>query len=166
MRLTINGREVVTHPAPRETLLDLLRESLGLIGTKRGCDRGECGACTVLLDGAPAYACLALAAGCDGAQVTTIEGIGAASYGGADAGGAPLHPVQDAFLAHDAAQCGFCTPGQVLAAVALFDRTPAPDRAAIVDAMSGNLCRCGTTPRILSALEALSASHGRGPASP
>jgi xanthine dehydrogenase YagT iron-sulfur-binding subunit len=158
MQLTVNGQTTTVDPDARTTLLDLLRDTLGLTGTKRGCDRGECGACTVHLDGTPAYACLTLAAGCSGAHVTTVEGL--------TPGGAPLHPVQAAFQALDAAQCGFCTPGQVLAAVALFERTARPTREEIVDAMSGNLCRCGTTPRILRALSALSANGGSWPALP
>ena len=148
MHLTINGRAYDVDAPPHATLLAVLRDDLGLTGTKLVCDRGECGACTVLLDAPdggtePAYACLTLAAACEGRAVTTIEGVG-----GPDA----LHPLQRAFVEHDALQCGFCTPGQILAAVALLSRTPNPSEAEIVRWMSGNLCRCGTYPKIVSAI--------------
>jgi xanthine dehydrogenase YagT iron-sulfur-binding subunit len=143
MRLTING---VTHDvtaAPHETLLGLLRGRLDLSGTKFGCGRGECGACTVHLDGEPAYACLTLAGACEGAKVTTIEGLAA---------GGALHPLQEAFIAHDALQCGMCTPGQLMAAAALLARDPDPSEDAVVRWMSGNLCRCGAYPKIVRAV--------------
>ena len=149
MRLTVNGRAREVVAAPSATLLSVLREELHLTGTKLVCDRGECGACTVLLreDGGPraaVYACLTLAAACEGAEVTTIEGIAPAA--------GPLHPLQRAFVAHDAVQCGFCTPGQILAALALLEADPSPTEEAIVRATSGNLCRCGTYPKIVRAI--------------
>jgi xanthine dehydrogenase YagT iron-sulfur-binding subunit len=129
---------------PRVTLLDLLRERLDLTGTKKGCDRGQCGACTVLLDGRRINACLALAASCDGADVLTIEGL---------AQGEALHPVQAAFIAHDGLQCGFCTPGQIMSAVGLLAEGQAgrdPER--VREGMSGNLCRCGAYAGITEAV--------------
>jgi xanthine dehydrogenase YagT iron-sulfur-binding subunit len=133
---TINGiRRTVELEDPRVTLLDLLRERLDLTGTKKGCDRGQCGACTVLLDGRRINSCLALAAGLDGGEVLTIEGL---------AQGEALHPVQAAFIAHDAFQCGFCTPGQIMSAVGLIQEGQAGDDPERVrEGMSGNLCRCG-----------------------
>jgi xanthine dehydrogenase YagT iron-sulfur-binding subunit len=143
MRLSVNGASYdVTAPA-HETLLVTLRERLQLTGTKFVCGRGECGACTVLLDNASAYACLTLTAACDGVAITTIEGI--------DSDGA-LHPMQAAFVEHDATQCGFCTPGQILAAIALLEETPHPTENEIRRGMSGNLCRCGTYPKIIRAV--------------
>ena len=114
-----------------------------MTGTKLVCDRGECGACTVLLDGEPAYACLTLARACEARAITTIEGI-------AGAGG--LHPLQQAFIEHDALQCGFCTPGQILAAISLLRRSPEPSEPEVVRWMSGNLCRCGTYPNVVRAV--------------
>lgn len=146
MRLTINGRVREVVAEPHESLLTTLRERLFLTGTKLACDRGECGACTVLCDGEPVYSCLVLAHACEGDAITTIEGI-APSNG--------LHPVQQAFIAHDAVQCGYCTPGQVLAAIALLARDPDPDDETIRDAMSGNLCRCGTYPKIAQAIRSM-----------
>lgn len=136
-------------PRGDESLLETLRERLFLTGTKLGCEHGECGACTVLLDGEPIYSCLALTAACEGSSITTIEGV---------ARGDTLHPVQEAFIAADAVQCGFCTPGQVLSAVALLERNPNPDDEEILSAMSGNLCRCGTYPKILKAIHAAAES--------
>ena len=134
--LTINGiRRTVELEDPRVTLLDLLRERLDLTGTKKGSDRGQCGACTVLLDGRRINSCLALAAGLDGGEVLTIEGL---------AQGEALHPVQAAFIAHDAFQCGFCTPGQIMSAVGLIQEGQAGgDHERVREGMSGNLCRCG-----------------------
>lgn len=145
MRITINGRSREVTPAPHESLLTTLRERLFLTGAKQGCDRGECGACTVLLDGEPVYACLTLTAACEGESVTTVEGL---------ATGDVLHPLQEAFIAHDAVQCGFCTSGQLLSAAALLAHDPSPDDAAIREAMAGNLCRCGTYPGIVKAIGA------------
>jgi xanthine dehydrogenase YagT iron-sulfur-binding subunit len=129
----------------RSTLLDVLRERLGLTGTKKGCDRGECGACTVLLDGRPALACLTLAVLAEGRAVTTIEGL---------ACGDRLHPMQRAFVEHDALQCGYCTPGQVLSAVACVAQGHASSDDAVREFMSGNLCRCGAYPQIVAAVRA------------
>ena len=154
MRLTVNGRERELAAASHETLLGVLRHDLELTGTKLVCDRGECGACTVLLDDEPIYSCLALAAACDGHRVTTIEGVAAAGT---------LHPVQQAFIRHDAVQCGFCTPGQILAAIALLARNADPSEDEIRRAMSGNLCRCGTYPKIVRAVrDAARAMGGAG----
>jgi xanthine dehydrogenase YagT iron-sulfur-binding subunit len=143
--LTVNGApHRVELEDPRVTLLDLLRERLHLTGTKKGCDRGQCGACTVLLDGRRTNACLALAAAHDGADVLTIEGL---------ASGGELHPVQAAFIAHDALQCGFCTPGQIMSAVGLIAEGHAgndPER--VREGMSGNLCRCGAYAGITEAV--------------
>jgi xanthine dehydrogenase YagT iron-sulfur-binding subunit len=134
--LTINGaQQSVELNDPRVTLLDLLRERLGLTGAKKGCDRGQCGACTVLVDGRRINSCLALAVSLDGAEVLTIEGL---------AEGETLHPVQAAFIAHDALQCGFCTPGQIMSAIGLIEEGHTGDDAERVrEGMSGNLCRCG-----------------------
>lgn len=146
MKLIVNGRERDVSAEGSASLLSVLREHLHLTGAKRGCDRGECGACTVLLDGANVYSCLTLAAACEGRRVTTIEGL---------ANGDELHPLQRQFVAHDAVQCGFCTPGQILAALALLEREPAPSAESIARAMSGNLCRCGTYPKIVRAIQSL-----------
>jgi xanthine dehydrogenase YagT iron-sulfur-binding subunit len=129
---------------PRVTLLDLLRERLDLPGTKKGCDRGQCGACTVLVDGRRVNSCLALALSHDGAEITTIEGV---------AQGDELHPVQAAFIAHDGLQCGFCTPGQIMSAIGLIQEAQAggdPER--VREGMSGNLCRCGAYAGITEAV--------------
>jgi xanthine dehydrogenase YagT iron-sulfur-binding subunit len=145
MPFTLNDRAIDLDVPDHETLLVTLRERLQMTGTKLVCDRGECGACTVLLDGRTTYACLTLTRGCSGRRVTTIEGVGGA-------GGRALHPVQASFIEHDAVQCGFCTPGQVLAAIALLERTAEPSDDDIAAAMSGNLCRCGTYPKIALAI--------------
>ena len=151
MRLIVNGAaHDVTAPA-HETLLVTLRERLELTGSKLVCGRGECGACTVLLDGRAVYSCLTLTAACEGLRITTIEGIG---------GAGTLHPMQQAFIEHDALQCGFCTPGQVLAAIALLEQNPNPSEADVRHGMSGNLCRCGTYPKIVRAV--LSVADGSG----
>jgi xanthine dehydrogenase YagT iron-sulfur-binding subunit len=143
--LSVNGaRQQVVLEDPRVTLLDLLRERLDLTGTKKGCDRGQCGACTVLLDGRRINACLALAASHDGAEIVTIEGL---------AQNGVLHPVQAAFIDHDAFQCGFCTPGQIMSAVGLIREAQAGDDPERVrEAMSGNLCRCGAYAGITEAV--------------
>jgi xanthine dehydrogenase YagT iron-sulfur-binding subunit len=154
--LTVNGvKKTVTLADPRTTLLDLLRERLHLTGTKKGCDRGQCGACTVLVDGRRINSCLALAVSFDGATVQTIEGV---------AQGGRLHPVQEAFLAHDGLQCGFCTPGQIMSAIGLIEEGQAggdPER--VREGMSGNLCRCsayqGITEAVLQAEKVISASR-------
>ena len=146
--IKVNGRTHEVDVPADERLLSTLRERLELTGTKLVCGRGECGACTVLLDGRLAYSCLTLTSACDSSEITTIEGVGTPDS---------MHRVQQAFVAHDAAQCGFCTPGQVLAAVALLERDPHPDDAAITRGMSGNLCRCGTYPNIRLAIRSLAA---------
>src|SRR5262252_3703033 len=153
--LTINGvTRTIALDDPRVTLLDLLRERLDLTGTKKGCDRGQCGACTVIIDGRRINSCLALAISHDGADVLTIEGV---------ARGDRLHPVQEAFIAHDGMQCGFCTPGQIMSAIGLIREGQAgndPER--IREGMSGNLCRCGAyqgiTQAVLEAQKALDAA--------
>ena len=136
IRLEVNGASRTLSVEPRTTLLDALRDVLDLTGAKKVCDRGTCGACTVLLDGKPAYACSVLAIDAQGRKVATVEGLG-------EPGGA-LHPLQAAFVEHDAQQCGFCTPGFVMAAKALIDRDPDPTDPAIDRALGGNVCRCGT----------------------
>ena len=153
MNLTINGQPVAADVAGSATLLELLRDTLALTGTKRACDRGECGACTVLVDGRPIYACLTLAHACDGRAVRTIEGLGAP--------GTP-HALQEAFVAEDAAQCGFCTPGQLMAAAALLAENADPSDADVVHALSGNLCRCGTYPKIVRAVRRAAATLRAG----
>jgi xanthine dehydrogenase YagT iron-sulfur-binding subunit len=140
--LTINGEKHEVFIEPRCTLLDVLRKTLGLSGVKKGCDEGTCGACTVLLDGRPVYSCLALAIECQGHSIETIENL---SKDGV------LHPVQQAFIEQDAFQCGFCTPGQVLALKALLDGNPNPSAQEVKRAVSGNICRCGAYSRILQA---------------
>ena len=149
MRMTVNAEEHDVALAGHETLLTVLRERLQLTGTKLGCGRGECGACSVLLDDRLAYSCLTLAAGCEGRRVTTVEGL-------AERG--TLHPVQEAFIALDALQCGFCTPGQLISAASLLARNANPTEHEIQVAMSGNLCRCGTYPKIARAVQAAAAA--------
>jgi xanthine dehydrogenase YagT iron-sulfur-binding subunit len=141
--LVVNGAPRTLRIDPRTTLLDALRENLGLTGTKKGCDMGQCGACTVLVEGQRIDSCLALAIQHDGRKITTIEGL---------AEGEGLHPMQAAFLARDAFQCGYCTPGQILSAVALLSEDGGRTDAAIREGMSGNICRCGAYPNILAAI--------------
>jgi xanthine dehydrogenase YagT iron-sulfur-binding subunit len=142
--LRINGRShVIGGLDARTTLLDALRDRLRLTGTKKGCDRGECGACTVLADGRRIKACLALAALYEGRDILTIEGLAAAGT---------LHPLQEAFVEHDALQCGYCTPGQIMSAVALLQEGRARSRDEIREFMSGNLCRCGAYANIVAAI--------------
>ena len=142
--LTINGQPRDLQVAPWTTLLDLLRLDLDLTGTKKGCDHGQCGACTVLIGGTRINACLALAVMKDGAAITTVEGL---------ATDGQLHPIQEAFIEHDALQCGYCTPGQICSAVGLMHEGHAHTRAEIREQMSGNLCRCGAYPNIVDAIE-------------
>jgi aerobic-type carbon monoxide dehydrogenase small subunit (CoxS/CutS family) len=170
MRFTVNGRGREVAAPAAESLATTLRDRLFLTGTKIACDRGECGACTVLLDGETVYSCITLTAACEGREIVTVEGLGA-RHGAtaADARGAtpaPLHPVQQAFIDCDAVQCGFCTPGQVISAVALLERTPAPDDTQIAEAMSGNLCRCGTYPKIAQAIRQAAARMTAGAQAP
>ena len=143
LMLEVNGRRQALEVEPRRTLLEALRVDLGLTGTKIGCDMGNCGACTVLVDGVPVYSCLTLALDCAGKPVTTVEGLSQSGV---------LDPIQQAFVQHDALQCGFCTPGQVMSAYALLKRTPHPTESEVVDAMSGNLCRCGAYRGIVRAV--------------
>jgi len=140
---SVNRAAFELRVANHETLLDALRDRLGLTGTKKGCDQGACGACTVLVDGRRVLSCLMLAAQCDGREVTTIEGL--ASDG-------ELHPLQEAFVRHDALQCGYCTPGQIMSAVALLAEGRAGSDAEIREFMSGNLCRCGAYSNIVAAI--------------
>jgi xanthine dehydrogenase YagT iron-sulfur-binding subunit len=144
--LRINGQMYRLSLEPRWSLLDVLRENLGLTGAKRVCNLGECGACTVLLDGRPVYSCITLALECEKHDVTTIEGLAVEGK---------LDPVQEAFIRCDAVQCGFCTPGQVLAAKALLAQNPHPTDQEIIRAMAGNLCRCGAYPHIFNAIRSL-----------
>lgn len=144
LRLTLNGQARELEVLPWTTLLDLLREQLDLIGTKKGCDHGQCGACTVLLNGKRVNACLTLAVMCDGAELTTIEGLASADE---------LHPMQQAFIKHDAFQCGYCTPGQICSAVGLANEGRAQTPEQIKELMSGNLCRCGAYSNIRDAIE-------------
>jgi xanthine dehydrogenase YagT iron-sulfur-binding subunit len=143
VRLRVNGTDHDVAVEPNVTLLDALRERLGLTGTKKGCDRGECGACTVLVDGRRTKSCLTLAVMQEGREITTIEGI---------ARGDQLHPIQQAFIRHDAFQCGFCTPGQIVSAVALLQEGHARSDGEIREWMSGNLCRCSAYPNIVAAI--------------
>lgn len=143
-RLKVNGQEYQIEAAADITLLELLRENLGLTGTKEGCGKGECGACTVLLDGQAVNSCLIPAAKAEGREVITIEGL--ASDG-------KLHPIQEAFISEGAVQCGFCTPGMIMSAKALLDSNPHPGREEIKMALSGNLCRCTGYTRIITAVE-------------
>jgi xanthine dehydrogenase YagT iron-sulfur-binding subunit len=141
--LTVNGEPRRLTVDTRTSLLDLLRERLDLTGAKKGCDHGQCGACTVLIDGRRANACLALAVAHDGAEITTVEGL---------ARGDELHPVQEAFIAHDGFQCGYCTPGQICSAVGLLAEEDSLDEATVKEKMNGNLCRCGAYPGITAAI--------------
>jgi len=150
LALDVNGCPTSTEVDTRTTLLDFLREQLGLTGAKKGCDHGQCGACTVMVDGRRTLSCLRLAVAVDGRSVTTVEGLGSAEA---------LHPVQAAFVRHDAFQCGFCTPGQIMSAVEVAADPCATSRCAIRELMSGNLCRCGAYPNIVAAIEEVR-SHG------
>ena len=144
LNLEVNGTTHEIMVEPRVTLLDALREHMGLTGSKKGCDQGQCGACTVHIDGERVLACLTLAAQVEGRAVTTVEGL--------SPDGAGLHPVQAAFVAHDAFQCGYCTPGQIMSAVACIKEGHAGSDAEIREYMSGNLCRCGAYPHIVAAV--------------
>jgi xanthine dehydrogenase YagT iron-sulfur-binding subunit len=146
--LTVNGVPRTLTVAVNETLLDVLRDRLELAGPKKVCDRGECGGCTVLLDGVPVYACMLLAVRADGRAVTTVEGL---------ARGGMLHPVQEAFVENDGYQCGFCTPGFIMAAAAFLEKNPSPTAEEVRRALSGNLCRCGNYAKIFKSVSAAAA---------
>ena len=141
--IRVNGKRLMLELEPRTTLLDALREQTDLHGTKKGCDMGSCGACTVHIDGQRVLACLTLAVRCTGKEITTIEGL---------ADGDTLHPMQTAFLAHDGLQCGYCTPGQIMSAVALVKEGHTQSDGEIAEWMSGNICRCGAYPNIVAAI--------------
>jgi aerobic-type carbon monoxide dehydrogenase small subunit (CoxS/CutS family) len=142
IKLTVNGETHELLVEPRRTLLNALRKDLGLTGTKKACDEGTCGTCTVLLEGKPIYACMALAIECDGKSVETIESLSKDGQ---------LHPIQRAFIEEDALQCGFCTPGQIMSVKALLDENPNPTLDDVKRALSGNLCRCGAYPKLFQA---------------
>src|SRR5262244_1569520 len=142
--LRINGKDRQLRVDPRTTLLDCLRETLALTGTKKGCDHGQCGACTVHVDGRRVLSCLNLAVMHDGEEITTIEGLGTPEA---------MHPMQAAFFTHDAYQCGYCTSGQIMSAVALLKEPCGPDDAAVKELMSGNICRCGAYANIVAAIQ-------------
>jgi len=142
LSLTVTGRDVVVHVPPHRSLLDALRDSLGLTGAKKVCNEGDCGACTVIVDGRTVYSCLTLAISCEGRVIETIESLSEAGT---------LHPVQEAFIEHDAYQCGFCTPGQVMSIVALLRADPSAREDDVKRAVSGNLCRCGAYANIVAA---------------
>ena len=152
--LKVNGTERHLEIAPWVTLLDALRERLGLTGTKKGCDHGQCGACTVLVDGVRVNACLTLVIMKDGADITTIEGLETDGR---------LHPLQEAFIRHDAFQCGYCTPGQILSAIGLIREGQVRSRDEIRELMSGNLCRCGAYPNIVAAIGEVLSAQGEAP---
>ncbi len=152
IKFTVNGRPVAVQADPQRRLLDVLREELGLTGTKYGCGEGQCGACTVLLDGRRARSCSVPVATVEGKEILTIEGL---------AKGDALHPVQEAFLAEGAFQCGYCTPGMILSTVALLRETPHPTDGQILDWLDGNLCRCCGYPRILKAVQRAAGQAGR-----
>ena len=154
LTLQLNGLPYSTRVEPWVTLLDLLREDAHLTGTKKGCDHGQCGACTVMIDGERMNSCLKLAVSLDGAEITTIEGLGTPDN---------LHPMQKAFLEHDAYQCGYCTPGQICSAVALVKEGRAHERHEIREQMSGNLCRCGAYTNIADAIEEVMAADKAAP---
>ena len=149
IELKVNGKERRLPVRPYDSLNWLLREYLGLTGTKRGCDYGGCGSCTVLVDGAPVYSCMYPAMKAAGKEVTTVEGLEKEGE---------LHPLQQAFLRNNAFQCGYCTPGIIMASYALLKSKPRPSRREMIDALSGNLCRCGTYPNIFKAIEEASKS--------
>jgi xanthine dehydrogenase YagT iron-sulfur-binding subunit len=144
LALRINGKEYQLHIDPRTTLLDCLRETVHLTGTKKGCDHGQCGACTVHVNGRRVNSCLSLALLHEGDEITTVEGLGSASQ---------LHPMQAAFISHDAYQCGYCTSGQIMSAVALLEEPCGPEDADVKELMSGNICRCGAYANIVAAIQ-------------
>ncbi|MFO0789784.1 MAG: (2Fe-2S)-binding protein [Pirellulales bacterium] len=153
IKLTVNGKEYTVTTDPARPLLDVLREDLGLTGAKFGCGERQCGACTVLMNGRPTYACATRISSAKGKKVETIEGL---------SDGDKLHPVQEAFLAEGALQCGYCTPGMIMNAVALLREKPTADADEIRDAMDRNTCRCGTYVRILKAVESVAKANANG----
>jgi aerobic-type carbon monoxide dehydrogenase small subunit (CoxS/CutS family) len=157
IRLRVNGEDMEVAFAPHKTLLEVLREDLGLTGTKHGCELGECGCCTVLVDGRPVLSCLALGVALDGHEVGTIEGV---------ADGAKLHPLQAAFSDLGAGQCGYCTSGMILSAKALLEEVPRPSREQIKEALAGNICRCTGYIKIFEAVELAAAWLAGEPAEP
>ena len=152
IRLSVNGKARSVDTEPERPLLEVLREDLGLTGTKYGCGEGQCGSCTVLLDGKPAFSCVTTVRAAEGRRIVTIEGL---------AEGGRLHPVQQAFLDEGAVQCGYCTPGMVLQTVALLENHPKPTDAQIVDGLNGHLCRCSDYQRIMNAVRRAAASTGK-----
>ncbi len=157
LTLKVNGQQYALRPDPRTTVLDALREQVGLTGTKKGCDHGQCGACTVHLEGERVLSCLLLVEGLAGREITTIEGISEPD--------GQLHPMQQAFIDHDAFQCGYCTPGQIMSAIACIREGHADSRMDIQEFMSGNLCRCAAYPNIIAAIEQISFLTGSGSSS-
>ena len=147
LSFTLNGTAVDVLVKPTDTLLDVIREDIGMTGTKRGCDSGDCGACTVLINNEPVSACLTIALTVSGKEITTVEGLGK---------GGELDPLQKSFYEHGASQCGFCTSGMLISAKALLDKIPNPSRDEIVEHMSGNLCRCGTYLEVIEAIQSVS----------
>ena len=147
IKFILNGANVEVDAPPHWTLLRVLREKLGLTGTKEGCGIGECGACTILVDGAPVHSCLILAPKVEGREVQTIEGVGTRDF---------LHPLQQSFIEHGAVQCGFCTPGMLMSAKALLEKNSHPTKEEVKEAISGNLCRCTGYHQIIEAIEAVS----------
>jgi len=159
--LRLNGRDLTTVVSPRTTLLDWLRDDIGLTGAKKGCNEGACGTCTVLVDGRRMNGCLTLVVQCAGRSVTTVEGL-AGMRGAGEVGGGQLHPVQQAFADHDAFQCGYCTPGQLMSAVACIAEGHATDDASVREWMSGNICRCSAYPQITAAVLAAAREPAAG----
>ncbi|MGO9572058.1 MAG: (2Fe-2S)-binding protein [Desulfomonilaceae bacterium] len=153
LTMTVNSNEIDIAVTPNTTLLEVLRDDLGFTGVKEGCSEGVCGACTVLLDGAPIRSCLTLALEAQGASITTIEGL---------ASGGALHPIQQAFIDQGAVQCGFCTPGQILSSKALLDRSPRPSDEEIKTALAGNFCRCTGYIKILEAVRSVATQSAVG----
>jgi carbon-monoxide dehydrogenase small subunit len=151
INLTVNNQPCRLSVPPHRTLLEILREDLGLTGTKEGCGLGECGACTVLMDGRAINSCLVLAAEADGREITTIEGL---------ADGDRLHPIQQAFVDHGGLQCGFCTPGMIMSAKALLDKNPHPTEEEIKQGITGNLCRCTGYTKIIESIKAAAEKMG------
>jgi aerobic-type carbon monoxide dehydrogenase small subunit (CoxS/CutS family) len=152
IRLSVNGKAHSVDTEPERPLLEVLREDLGLTGTKYGCGEGQCGSCTVLLDGKPAVSCVTTVRAAEGRKIVTIEGLAA---------GGKLHPVQQAFLDEGAVQCGYCTPGMVLQTMALLENHPKPTDAQIVDGLNGHLCRCSDYQRIMAAVRRAAAGAGK-----